>query len=820
MSGIEKAFELSVVISAIDKLTSPMKAMEGAMKYTQGRMDTVTKSMKAMGSTSKEIDQLRTSLDKLARAKEFGHIADDLKQIGATEAQIQEVAKGMEKVAAAQEKMSKLKGQMGGFAATTAVGGAVTMGGISMADKIKQMLEVAGEFQTKLTVIQDITGESNKAMEKLGDTVMSTSAKVSKFNDMQVAGFAQQLASGGFPKTEGINQLLLPVSQYAEVQMYEGKQSNPEESVKQAIEMAHLFKHYDAPGLTNFLDTFNKYSVMQPGDTTSLEQTLTYLAPVAFRQLHMKEDDVMKLAAIDNRIGLTGSHGGTNSADMILRLIPGLVGGMPTKKKTPAAWQAAVDLGLLDSKTGESKFFKNGELVNLDQLLGTLTDSMKGRSSLEITKDFKEMLGIQGGRAGGILGDESTIEQIRSIVEQTKATKSMSQIQEDIRATPQGQMDALKSNSMTLMLRVANQLGYALNPLLEKMNALLEKTLAFSQAHPKVAKYVGTFMLMATGFMLIAGPLTSVIGLLGMFGTGLRMLFVAKEIGGISLFGRMVMRLGMNFMGAQKLIIRFLGVFDRMGLALAKILAQATIWAVRMAAQWLIAMGPIGWIIMGVIAVVALLVVAWRNNWGHIQEHTKAAVDWIGKHLDTILMFMGPAGWLIMGIIKTVQLVRQHWDEIVNYFKTHDWKQIGSDVVNGIWKGIESMGTWMETNITKWVDDNIPGPIKKFLGIASPSKLMMEHGKYVAQGLALGMTNNAGLVGKASLGLSGQVSGGMDAALALSPQGAGSGGVMIVINPHPHQRVEEIAEAVIQKMGSSARRMNMNMGISLNPGAV
>ncbi|MFD2704243.1 phage tail protein [Salibacterium lacus] len=53
----------------------------------------------------------------------------------------------------------------------------------------------------------------------------------------------------------------------------------------------------------------------------------------------------------------------------------------------------------------------------------------------------------------------------------------------------------------------------------------------------------------------------------------------------------------------------------------AKMAARATVWAARMAAQWVIAMGPIGWITTAVIALVALIIA----NWDKVKKWTKKA---------------------------------------------------------------------------------------------------------------------------------------------------------------------------------------------------
>lgn len=50
----------------------------------------------------------------------------------------------------------------------------------------------------------------------------------------------------------------------------------------------------------------------------------------------------------------------------------------------------------------------------------------------------------------------------------------------------------------------------------------------------------------------------------------------------------------------------------------------------------------------------------------------------------------------------------------------------GQDIVRGLWNGIKSMGAWLRSTLIGWAKDIVPGPIAKALGIGSPSKVMAE----------------------------------------------------------------------------------------------
>ena len=71
---------------------------------------------------------------------------------------------------------------------------------------------------------------------------------------------------------------------------------------------------------------------------------------------------------------------------------------------------------------------------------------------------------------------------------------------------------------------------------------------------------------------------------------------------------------------------------------------------------------------------------------------------------------------------------------------------IGSNLVQGLWNGISDMVGWIGEKI-KGFGDSVLSGLKNFFGIASPSKLMRDKvGKYIAQGIGEGFTDEIGSV--------------------------------------------------------------------------
>jgi len=115
-------------------------------------------------------------------------------------------------------------------------------------------------------------------------------------------------------------------------------------------------------------------------------------------------------------------------------------------------------------------------------------------------------------------------------------------------------------------------------------------------------------------------------------------------------------------------------------------------------------------------------------------------VDWaqlFDSFFETLGSIFGAIGGFIVGFLSDA------WDDIVNYFD--EWikgsEELGGNWVDGILTGIlYAIGA-----IATWIWDHVFTPIingfKKAFGISSPSKVMMEMGGYLVEGLKNGLIN-------------------------------------------------------------------------------
>jgi hypothetical protein len=190
---------------------------------------------------------------------------------------------------------------------------------------------------------------------------------------------------------------------------------------------------------------------------------------------------------------------------------------------------------------------------------------------------------------------------------------------------------------------------------------------------------------------------------------------------------------------------------------------------------------------LGFFGPIGLILTHWRQI---IDFFTKTLPHWIQVGFGFVVGIVKKAA--SVGLLGPIGLIISHWNQISNFFtktlphavssginnvvgwvrRLPGWIRsslgnmgkllvnAGKDVLVGFWNGLVSKASWLARSIGKLIKNIVPGPVRKVLGIASPSKVFAGFGKNSAEGLALGMTQNAGLVSKASAALAGAAAGG------------------------------------------------------------
>lgn len=145
----------------------------------------------------------------------------------------------------------------------------------------------------------------------------------------------------------------------------------------------------------------------------------------------------------------------------------------------------------------------------------------------------------------------------------------------------------------------------------------------------------------------------------------------------------------------------------------------------------------------------------WRNNM--IASASETALSFVNKIIEFVKQMPSKVWtWLLNTITKIVQWrndlgkkakeagqelltkLIEKVKEIPNKIKT-----IGGDVIAGLWNGMNDKIQWLKDKISSFVG-NVADWLKEFFGISSPSKLMADEvGKWLPEGIAVGISKNA-----------------------------------------------------------------------------
>lgn len=110
-------------------------------------------------------------------------------------------------------------------------------------------------------------------------------------------------------------------------------------------------------------------------------------------------------------------------------------------------------------------------------------------------------------------------------------------------------------------------------------------------------------------------------------------------------------------------------------------------------------------------------------------------IDWSGIAHDCFELLGKAFG---ASILFLWGLIKDAWDRLINWWHDHAYED-GKFTMKGLLDGI----TWVIDGIVQWLDMNVfrpfIGAFCKLFGINSPSKVMEEQGKYIAEGMLNGI---------------------------------------------------------------------------------
>lgn len=172
---------------------------------------------------------------------------------------------------------------------------------------------------------------------------------------------------------------------------------------------------------------------------------------------------------------------------------------------------------------------------------------------------------------------------------------------------------------------------------------------------------------------------------------------------------------------------------------------------------------PITLVILAIgalITIIVLLVRHWDEVkemalkvWDSIKEAVGNAVEKIKTKFNEMKekiintfnnIINGVKEWINEMKSKAVEGVKNVTTAIYNKFNElpNKIREVGSNIAKGLWNGIESLKDWVVERVRS-MGTAIINKLKEVLGIASPSKVFAEIGKYTIQGFGEGFIDNS-----------------------------------------------------------------------------
>lgn len=453
-------------------------------------------------------------------------------------------------------------------------------------------------------------------------------------------------------------------------------------------------------------------------------------------------------------VGLKGSDAGTSLKSMLNSLIP------TTNKARDAMKQANLDF--VDAE---------GNFVGVANMAAQLKKGLGGLSEAQRAQALETIFGSDGMRAASALMNGGA----KAVQKFTAASKDQKTTTELANAAMEGTSGAIERAQGSLET-AALTLGQSLAPYAELAAGKIEALANwFSALDPATQGMIVKFGLVAAalgpalvaagavarGFSSIVGAGSTAVGAISKVGSaasatakgaanlvgGFRNASTAASaasgkmgtLGGAlrstvsavaSAVGAMARYAAQTAANAARATAAVVAAATRQIAQWVLMAARATASAARIAAAWLISLGPIGILVAAVIAAAVVVV----KNWDKIKDGVTRAAAVVAAKVQEVIGWFRDLPGKIKGFFSNAPAMLTG---------------IGRDIVQGLVDGIRGAYDAVMGAVQGLID-KIPGPVKKALGINSPSRVMMEVGANTSDGLAIGIQSKTPAVADAA----------------------------------------------------------------------
>jgi len=388
------------------------------------------------------------------------------------------------------------------------VGGGIIGGAFAIAAPFVYAISKAAELQKQMISIQIATAGTADEMDKMRIAIEKASS-TTMFSAYEVAGMGKIIATSNSFNAKQVTSLLPEYAKFADVQLLL-KGTSYQESVLEAVRLAHTANIYDPSKLASYLDTLTKASLLSGGNLTELGTALKYSQGTAQQALGVSPKQMILVTALANRLGFAGSRGGTNVIDAMIRTMPGVFGSGLLKGKSHEALHA---MGLTDSH-GRSLLFTNGKfdiMKWIEGLSSYVSKEMRTHPEAiarqDILTNFQHAFGSIGRRFATLLGPIA-LQQLVIMEKQFEKLASNAQIQDIfVKKSVSQQFRTAVTNFQNVMIDLGTNLLPLATDVLNRFNHELNIFIPWMRENKELIKHLSEGFLALAASMAIGGTL-------------------------------------------------------------------------------------------------------------------------------------------------------------------------------------------------------------------------------------------------------------------------------------------------------------------------
>ncbi|MEH7119080.1 phage tail tape measure protein [Neobacillus vireti] len=653
--------------------------------------------------------------------------------------------------------MSNLQGQtQRAFDAIGVAGKAITGLGMAGAAGLGVAIKTSMDFEAQLSRVGAIAGATGADLDALRKSAMELGASSSK-SATEIAQGQEALAALGFT-TKDILGAMPGVIAAAE--------ASGSDMAQTAEVMASTLNIFglSASKATDVADVLAKTANISAANLTDMQYAIKYAGPPA-AALGVSLEDLSASIGIMTNAGMGGEQAGTTLRAALLSLLN------PSEQNSK-----------LMTKMGIAVTDAKGNFVGLSQLVKNLSTSMAGMTETQKAANLAQLVGTESvsGMLSLMKAGPAEIDKMSNSLKNSAgvSAEAAAKMKDNLK----GALNELSGSFETLLITIGTALTPAVQALASVVQSLLDK---FNGLSPQMQKFIAIGAAVAVVFALIAGPALMFIGVIPSIVTGFTALVsaftslgpvIAAITGPIGLIIAGIVGIGVALVAAYQHVSWFRDNVN-----------AAWEW---IKTAWSAALTFISGIVQSVMSAVSSFIggilgdikAFWSENGAAIMTIVQTYFSAVGAYISVVMSAIKAVfqvAWpIIVGVIKVawaliesivstainlvlgiisaaMKLLQGDWkgawntikstaktimDNIIGYFKGIDLVQVGRNIIQGLVNGISGMIGTVKSKVAE-IAALIPDGVKKFLGIHSPSRVMMEIGGFTGEGFQIGMAD-------------------------------------------------------------------------------